>query len=678
MRAATSALALLALAPLAAATLAVPAASAAPPSPSAAKPAATQAAPEANPPVSTPTIEVVRAANPLVRAATPAETGDTAAAIADLGQGRLAGPRTQVIEVGRSAGFSMVGVTWTSQEVPGTVVHIRTRAADGTLGEDIDVPVAEEKAPEANLRGTDAVWVGQAARAEVTVTSPDGSVPAGVAVNLIDPLTPSKVAAAEGSAAPRTEASPDAAQPAAAQPDAAAGTAAASVAQPYIRTRAQWGANEGLKRGKPYYSSSVKALVVHHTAGSNNYSCADVPGILRGLYSYATQTLGWSDIAYNFLIDKCGGIWEAQSGGIATSVSSTHAGGFNSYTQGVSLMGNYEVTPPSAASINSLVSLLAWKAASFGINPKGSTTLTQQGGDGTTARWYTGYKAYLPTIFGHRSVGNTSCPGQYTVNQFPSIVNRVAAIVSGGARPAPPAPPARPAPPAPAGPAPVMFFAAGTPGWVSRPVGFGNRGDVPLMCDFDGNGEANPVLFRRGRWYASNSSSTVRGDRVFDFGQPGDIPLCGDWNRSGRDGIAVFRDGRMYFKYTAGTGSVDFASTFGQRGDAPLIGDWNDDGYDTIGIARRGVFFLSNSNRTPREVGRKAFGNPGDVPMAGDWNRDGNATVGVFRRGRVFLSNSNLSADRPVDYFFGNPADRPMTGPIAAGRADTVSLARGY
>ena len=85
---------------------------------------------------------------------------------------------------------------------------------------------------------------------------------------------------------------------------------AAGVQPPTIYTRAQWGANESWRDGAPRYNSTILQAHVHHSASGNGYQQADVPALIRSFYKYHTKSLGWSDIAYNFLIDSFGTIWE--------------------------------------------------------------------------------------------------------------------------------------------------------------------------------------------------------------------------------------------------------------------------------------------------------------------------------------------------------------------------------
>lgn len=492
--------------------------------------------------------------------------------------------------------------------------------------------------------------------------------PSEIVINLIDPMqqdpgTRSTRAPIAG-AAPKTSATAPTVPGVSASAVPSLGTVNTNVAMPRINTRAAWGADESMRPGAPQYQSGVKALVIHHSAGSNSYACSEVPAMMRGLYAYAVQTLGWDDIAYNFTIDKCGGIWESAAGGIASSVASTHAGGFNDDTQGVSLLGNYDVVAPSSAMIDSLVSLLAWKAGLFTIDAAGTTTLTQRGGAGT-ARWTDGYTAVFPTIFGHRTAGPTLCPGEYVVSLLPSIIARTAqASLTQTSL------------------APSIYLASGTPGAVTGPVAFGDPGDVVLLCDWNGDGVDTISVFRRGTWYVRGSNSSGIADRSFGFGNAGDQPLCGDWDGDGRDSPGVFRAGRVFLKNQASSGYADGSFAFGAPGDVALAGDWNGDGYDTLGVARPGAiemrFYLTNSNLYPTTDGIVLFGNRTDTPVAGDWNGDGFDTVGVFRGSDIYLTDSNLRPDVSVKYRFGNPPDRPVSGDLGPSRTDAISLSQGY
>ena len=125
----------------------------------------------------------------------------------------------------------------------------------------------------------------------------------------------------------------------------------AAVAVPTIYTRAQWGADESWRDGSPRYNSTILQAHVHHTATGNGYAQADVPALIRSMYKYHTHSLGWSDIAYNFLIDNYGTIWEGRYGGMDQPVRGAHTLGFNNSSTGFSMIGNYDSVQPSSATL---------------------------------------------------------------------------------------------------------------------------------------------------------------------------------------------------------------------------------------------------------------------------------------------------------------------------------------
>ena len=115
-----------------------------------------------------------------------------------------------------------------------------------------------------------------------------------------------------------------------------------------IYSRAQWGADESMRDGSPSYFE-VHGGFVHHTVNANDYKRKDVPAIIRSIYAYHTQSRGWSDIGYNFLVDRFGRIWEGRYGGVDRPVVGAHTLNYNSYSFAMSAIGNFELVQPSAA-----------------------------------------------------------------------------------------------------------------------------------------------------------------------------------------------------------------------------------------------------------------------------------------------------------------------------------------
>lgn len=203
--------------------------------------------------------------------------------------------------------------------------------------------------------------------------------------------------------------------------------------QPAIQSRAAW-ADRGYECPEgPRYASNVRAGVVHHTVTTNAYSQADVPSILRGIYRLHVDVNGWCDIAYNFLIDRFGTIWEGRSGGIDRPVVGGHSKGLNNGTFGVALIGQHQAgaSPAAAAvptaSLASLEAVIGWKFALHGVDPNGTTWVQNRNPDRVGARF--AYLAWvqIPTLVGHRELVETSCPGSHAFPQIGGIRSRLMA-----------------------------------------------------------------------------------------------------------------------------------------------------------------------------------------------------------------------------------------------------------
>jgi hypothetical protein len=192
---------------------------------------------------------------------------------------------------------------------------------------------------------------------------------------------------------------------------------------PTIITRAQWGANEAIRRAQPIYADNVHFAVVHHTAGSNSYTASQSASIVRAIELYHVQGNGWNDIGYNFLVDKYGQVFEGRYGGITRAVIGAHAMGFNAGSVGVALIGNYNGASPTAAEKAALVSLLAWRLDLAHVDPLSKVVHVSAG----NPRYPAGTAVTLNAISGHRDTYPTSCPGTNLYSQLPAIRKAVAA-----------------------------------------------------------------------------------------------------------------------------------------------------------------------------------------------------------------------------------------------------------
>ncbi len=199
------------------------------------------------------------------------------------------------------------------------------------------------------------------------------------------------------------------------------GEAEAMTTTPKIISRRQWGANESWRECCPRYASDVKMAFVHHTAGTNSYSKSQSAAIVRSIYKFHTSNRGWSDIGYNFLIDRYGQIFEGRYGGTTKPVIGAHVKGFNTGSTGVSLMGTFSSATPPTAMQSALKRLLAWKLDIHHVPPTGKVTMTSLG----NPKYAAGRRVSFNRIAGHRDGQQTSCPGTKMYYLLPSIRSAV-------------------------------------------------------------------------------------------------------------------------------------------------------------------------------------------------------------------------------------------------------------
>jgi hypothetical protein len=189
------------------------------------------------------------------------------------------------------------------------------------------------------------------------------------------------------------------------------GGSGSSPAKPSIRSRSQWGARP-FDCGSPDYADSLKLAAVHHTVNSNSYSSSQVDALVRGIQAYHMDTLGYCDIAYNFLISRGGKVYEGRAGGVSKPVIGAHAGGFNSGSTGVALIGDYSGTQPPGEQWSSLVALLRWRLHAAGIDPSRGATTTAAASPCGCVRYSPGATVTFPNaIVPHRDLDYTACPG---------------------------------------------------------------------------------------------------------------------------------------------------------------------------------------------------------------------------------------------------------------------------
>lgn len=163
-------------------------------------------------------------------------------------------------------------------------------------------------------------------------------------------------------------------------------------------------------------ATTVSHVVVHHSAGVNMSN--DWAAVVRSIWNFHTNTNGWDDIGYNYLIDPNGIIYE----GRGNNTIGAHFSCMNANTMGVCLLGNFETAQPTAAMLDALTELIGWKECEVMMDP-------------TLESYNALAEMDLYNVCGHRD-GNTStspnscatgtvCPGNNVYNLLPQIRSAV-------------------------------------------------------------------------------------------------------------------------------------------------------------------------------------------------------------------------------------------------------------
>lgn len=128
----------------------------------------------------------------------------------------------------------------------------------------------------------------------------------------------------------------------------------------------------------------LNTLIIHHSATAPG----DTPGNIQQVHMTAQ---GYADIAYQFLIDEGGLIYEGRS----ITVRGAHTGGHNTGTVGIVLIGNFESDNPTFEQLCSLKHLSTYLKNLYHI-----THLA-------------GHHDFQPEI--------TVCPGEHLAEELPGI-----------------------------------------------------------------------------------------------------------------------------------------------------------------------------------------------------------------------------------------------------------------
>lgn len=179
--------------------------------------------------------------------------------------------------------------------------------------------------------------------------------------------------------------------------------------KPTILSREEWGASpldllapeehglfdaESNPEGVLYYTGDLRSvlntIVVHHSAISDAG-----PAEIQELHM---DRRGFADVAYHFLIDSDGNIYEGRK----IDIRGAHVQGFNTGSIGVVLLGNFNDEEPTDSQLDSLRALIDYLRYSYEI------------------RYLAGHKDYPD-----QSPDGTECPGAHLYPLLPKIAREL-------------------------------------------------------------------------------------------------------------------------------------------------------------------------------------------------------------------------------------------------------------
>lgn len=313
--------------------------------------------------------------------------------------------------------FDLLGAA--VRELHGTGAHVRTRPRGGGWSAWQPLHAHDGHAPDGRrARMSDPIWFGDADELQLRVERRPAR---DLRLDLVTVAGETKRATARASSR--------AARSGGASTSGGTSSRAVGGGPPTIIPRAAWSAP------KPKNAPSmgeVQVAFVHHTVNGNDYGQDESAAIVRAIADYHIGSNGWSDIGYNFLVDRYGQIYEGRMGGIDQPVVGAQAVGWNSISTGIAIIGTFEDEAVPDAALNAVAALIGWKLPLHGAPTGGTVSLVSAGGAGN--RWARGKSVDMPRIGGHKDGCSTDCPGTTLYGQLDTIRSRVGDIPGGDTR----------------------------------------------------------------------------------------------------------------------------------------------------------------------------------------------------------------------------------------------------
>jgi Domain of unknown function (DUF4394)/FG-GAP-like repeat len=179
---------------------------------------------------------------------------------------------------------------------------------------------------------------------------------------------------------------------------------------------------------------------------------------------------------------------------------------------------------------------------------------------------------------------------------------------------------------------------------------YGLTSDLITPGDFDGDGLADPTVWRpsTGVWYSYRSSTNTV--QTVSFGIGTDEPVARDYDGDGRTDFAVVRrmNNQMIWFILNNAQTGYRQEQFGLASDSIAVGDYDGDGKFDLSVKRGDAgqpaiyFILQTTNGFLRTT---QFGTGSDTTVPGDYDGDGRTDVAYIREGSNWTWNVLRSSD---------------------------------
>jgi len=202
------------------------------------------------------------------------------------------------------------------------------------------------------------------------------------------------------------------------------GAKTGTIIPPPLITRAEWGARPFIGTPVNLARPTYDYMTWHHAAGYSAENEEEGKAQMRAMQDLHQNVRGWSDIGYQFGIDRAGNLYQGRPfmdnstslSQVPTLAQGAHVGGANTGNIGVVIMGCYhppegahceqEITPEAFATY---INLFAFLSERYGVEPE--------------------------FIRGHRDFSQTACPGDNNYVRIPELISRVSQVLITGNEP---------------------------------------------------------------------------------------------------------------------------------------------------------------------------------------------------------------------------------------------------